>query len=154
MTQMTASQKILAAHAGCEKVTAGEIITCDLDLAMANDVTAAPAIEEYLKLGTKQLWDKNKIVFVADHFTPNRDIKSAEMNKKLLDFVKAKQLPHFYDLGRGGIEHIILPEKGLVSAGQLVIGADSHTCTYGALGAFSAGVGSSDLAVALATGMV
>ncbi len=154
MSQMTATQKILADHAGCEQVTAGEIITCRLDLAMANDVTAVPAIEEFKKLNTHQLWDKNKIVFVADHFTPNRDIKSAQMNKKLLDFVKENDLPHFYDLGRGGIEHIILPEKGLVCAGQLVIGADSHTCTYGALGAFSAGVGSSDLAVALATGEV
>ncbi len=150
--QMTMSQKILAAHSGQEFVRPGELIMAGLDLVLANDITAPVAINEYRKAGAGCVFDCQKIALVMDHFTPNKDIKAAEQTKQVRDFADEKKIENFFDVGEVGVEHALLPEKGLVIAGDLVIGADSHTCTYGALGAFSTGVGSTDMAVGMAYG--
>ena len=139
---MTMTQKILAAHAGLESVEAGQLIEADLDLVLGNDITSPVAIHEIDKMKVDGVFDKEKIALVMDHFVPNKDIKSAEHVKEVRDFACKNCISHFYDVGQMGIEHALLPEKGLVVAGDVVIGADSHTCTYGALGAFSTGVGS------------
>lgn len=149
---MTMSQKILAAHAGLESVAAGQLIEAKLDLVLGNDVTTPVALNEFAKIGADKVYDKDKVVMVMDHFTPNKDIKSAEQCKKCRDFAGEKEISNFFDVGEMGIEHCLLPEKGLVAAGDLIIGADSHTCTYGALGAFSTGVGSTDMACGMAAG--
>jgi 3-isopropylmalate/(R)-2-methylmalate dehydratase large subunit len=149
---MTITEKILAAHAGKDTVVPGELIEAKLDLVLGNDITAPIAIKEFRELGIKKVFDKEKIVLVADHFTPNKDIQSAEQVKLLRDFAREFGIIHFYDTGRVGVEHALLPELGLVGPGMCVIGADSHTCTYGALGAFSTGVGSTDMAAAMAVG--
>ena len=149
---MTMTQKILAAHAGLNEVKAGQLIEADLDLVLGNDVTAPVAIGEMKKMNTDGVFDKDKIAIVLDHFTPNKDIKSAELCKCAKDFAYANDITNFFETGEVGIEHALLPEKGLVVAGDVVIGADSHTCTYGALGAFSTGVGSTDMAAGMATG--
>lgn len=149
---MTMTQKILAAHAGLEQVSAGELIEVNLDLVLGNDVTAPVAIKEMEKLNTKRIFDKDKIALVPDHFTPNKDIKSAENCKYMREFAMDHDITNYFEIGEMGIEHALLPEKGLVVAGDVVIGADSHTCTYGALGAFSTGVGSTDMAAGMATG--
>ena len=148
---MTMTQKILAKHAGKDLVKPGDLITCRLDRVLANDITAPPAIKEFEKIG-RPVFDKDRIVLVPDHFIPNKDIKSAGLAKIVRDFAKAHHITHYYETGRAGIEHVILPEKGIVGPGMLTIGADSHTCTYGALGAFSTGVGSTDMAAGMATG--
>lgn len=148
---MTASQKILAAHAGLKEVTAGQLIEAKLDLVLANDITGPVAIREFKKSGAAKVKDKSKIALVMDHFAPNKDVKSAEQCKECRVFAKEQNIEHFYDVGKMGIEHALLPELGLVGAGDLVIGADSHTCTYGALGAFSTGVGSTDMAAGMLT---
>ena len=147
---MTMTQKILAAHAGLPSVTAGQLIEAELDLALANDITAPVAINEVEKAGGC-VKCRDKVALVMDHFTPNKDIKAACQVKKTREFAKAQEVTHFYDVGQMGIEHALLPEQGLVGAGDCIIGADSHTCTYGALGAFSTGVGSTDLAAAMMT---
>lgn len=149
---MTITEKILAAHADKEKVQAGELINAKIDLILANDVTAPISIKEFKKIGAKNVFDKNKIVLIPDHFAPQKDIKAAEQCKMLKDFSREQKLSLYYEVGRMGVEHALLPEQGLVLPGDLVIGADSHTCTYGALGAFSTGVGSTDVASAMATG--
>lgn len=149
---MTITEKILAAHAGLETVRPGDIIRVDVDMALANDITAPLAIRVFNEIGTGRVFDKDKVALVADHFVPNKDIASAEQAKLMKDFAKAQGIRHYYEPGDGGVEHVILPEKGLVLPGDLVIGADSHTCTYGAMGAFSTGVGSTDLGAVLATG--
>lgn len=149
---MTMTQKILAAHSGKESVRAGELILAELDLVLGNDITSPVAIKEFSKLGKNSVFDKDKITMVMDHFAPNKDIKAAEQCKMCRDFCGEKDVTHFYDVGEMGIEHALLPEKGLVTAGNVVIGADSHTCTYGALGAFSTGVGSTDMACGMAIG--
>ena len=149
---MTMTQKILAAHAGLETVTAGQLIEADLDLVLGNDVTSPVAIGEMKKMNVEGVFDKDKIAIVLDHFTPNKDIKSAELCKCAKDFAYANDITNFFETGEVGIEHALLPEKGLVVAGDVIIGADSHTCTYGALGAFSTGVGSTDMAAGMATG--
>ena len=149
---MTQSQKILAAHAGLDKVEAGQLIEANLDLVHGNDITTPVAIKEFNKIGVKDVFDKDKVVIVPDHFTPNKDIKSAEQCKFIREFAREKDLTNYMEVGQMGIEHAIIPEKGLVVAGDLTIGADSHTCTYGALGAFSTGVGSTDMACGMATG--
>ena len=149
---MTMTQKILAAHSGKESVSAGELILADLDLVLGNDITSPVAIKEFAKLGRDSVFDRDKVTMVMDHFAPNKDIKAAEQCKMCRDFCMEKDITHFYDVGEMGIEHALLPEKGLVTAGNVVIGADSHTCTYGALGAFSTGVGSTDLGAAMAVG--
>ncbi|MBQ6231051.1 MAG: 3-isopropylmalate dehydratase large subunit [Eubacterium sp.] len=149
---MTMTQKILAAHAGLDKVAAGDLIEARLDLVLGNDVTTPVAINELSKFKKKDVFDKDKIALVMDHFTPNKDIKSAEHVKQVRDFSKENSITNYYDVGSMGIEHALLPEKGLVVAGDAVIGADSHTCTYGALGAFSTGVGSTDMACGMVTG--
>ncbi|MGB9812106.1 MAG: 3-isopropylmalate dehydratase large subunit [Thermovenabulum sp.] len=149
---MTITQKILAEHAGKDFVEAGELIMADVDLVLANDITGPVAIQEFKKAGGKKVFDKGKIALIPDHFTPNKDIKSAELSKALREFAREQEIIHYYEVGRMGIEHALLPEKGLVGPGDLVIGADSHTCTYGALGAFSTGVGSTDIAFAMITG--
>ena len=148
---MTMTQKILAKHAGMASVKAGDLINCKLDMVLANDITAPPSIAEFEKIG-RPVFDKTKIALVPDHFTPNKDIKSAGLAKTVRDFAKKHNITHYYEVGRVGIEHVLLPEQGLVGPGMVTIGADSHTCTYGALGGFSTGVGSTDLGVALATG--
>lgn len=149
---MTMTQKILAVHAGLAAVTAGQLIEADLDLVLGNDVTAPVAIHEMEKMTIKKVFDKDKIALVPDHFTPNKDIKSAENCKCVRCFAKEQEITNYFEIGEMGIEHALLPEKGLVVAGDVVIGADSHTCTYGALGAFSTGVGSTDMAAGMATG--
>ena len=149
---MTMTQKILAAHAGLDKVEAGQLILVDLDRVLGNDITSPVAIREFEKLGVDKVYDKDKVTMVMDHFAPNKDIKAAEQCKMCRSFCNEYEVTHFYDVGRMGIEHALLPEKGLVVAGDVVIGADSHTCTYGALGAFSTGVGSTDMACGMATG--
>jgi len=149
---MTITEKILAAHAGKEKVKPGEIISARVDIALGNDVTAPIAIEEFRKAGGKKVFDRNKVILVPDHFTPNKDILSARQCQILRDFAKEQNLPYYFEQGEAGIEHALLPELGLVLPGDLVIGADSHTCTYGALGAFATGVGSTDLAYTMITG--
>ena len=149
---MTMTQKILAAHAGLEKVEAGQLILVSLDRVLGNDITSPVAIREFEKIGATEVYDKDKVTMVMDHFAPNKDIKAAVQCKMCRDFCDKHEVTHFYDVGRMGIEHALLPEKGLVAPGDVVIGADSHTCTYGALGAFSTGVGSTDMACGMATG--
>lgn len=151
---MTMTQKILAAHAGKSEVKAGEIIMADLDLVLGNDITAPVAITEFKKAGKEAVFDPNKVALVMDHFAPNKDIKAAEQCKRVREFAGEHDITHFYDVGDMGVEHALLPEKGLVGPGDLIIGADSHTCTYGALGAFSTGVGSTDMAAGMARGKV
>lgn len=149
---MTMTQKILAAHAGLDEVRAGQLIKADLDLVLGNDITTPVAVTEFKKIGMDSVFDKKKVVIVPDHFTPNKDIKAAEQCKYIREFAAEKDIENYFEIGEMGIEHALLPEKGLVAAGHLVIGADSHTCTYGALGAFSTGVGSTDMAAGMATG--
>jgi 3-isopropylmalate/(R)-2-methylmalate dehydratase large subunit len=149
---MTITEKILAAHIGKKEVSAGEIINANVDLILANDITAPIAIQEFKKIDAKDVFDKNKVAFIPDHFTPQKDIKAAEQCKMLREFSKKYHLSLYFEVGRMGIEHALLPEQGIVVPGDLVIGADSHTCTYGALGAFATGVGSTDVAAAMATG--
>lgn len=152
MSGMTMSQKILAAHAGLSKVEAGQLIEADLDLVLGNDITSPVAIKEMEKFNKKEVFDKDKIALVPDHFVPNKDIKSAENCKCVREFAKRNKITNYFEVGQMGIEHALLPEKGLTVAGDLIIGADSHTCTYGALGAFSTGIGSTDMAAGMATG--
>lgn len=149
---MTMTQKILAAHAGLDKVEAGQLILVNVDRVLGNDITSPVAIKEFERIGAKDVFDKEKVTMVMDHFAPNKDIKAAVQCKMCRDFCNEHEVTHFYDVGRMGIEHALLPEKGLVGPGDVVIGADSHTCTYGALGAFSTGVGSTDMACGMATG--
>jgi len=149
---MTITEKILAAHADLEHVEPGQLITAKLDIVLGNDITAPVAIKEFRKTGKKEVFDKDKVVLVPDHFTPNKDIKSAEQAKILKDFAKEQDLTNYFEIGRMGIEHCLLPEQGIVGPGDVVIGADSHTCTYGALGAFATGVGSTDMAAGMALG--
>jgi 3-isopropylmalate/(R)-2-methylmalate dehydratase large subunit len=149
---MTITEKILAQAAGLERVRPGEFVNCKLDLVLANDITGPLAIEAFSEMGATRVFDPHKVVLVADHSTPNKDIKSAMQTKLLRDFSRAQGIEHFYEACGGGIEHIILPEKGLVLPGDVVIGADSHTCTYGALGAFATGVGSTDAGAGMALG--
>lgn len=149
---MTMAEKILAAHAGLDEVQPGQLIECNLDLVLANDVTAPIAIKEFGKIGVEKVFDPTKVLLVPDHYTPNKDIKSAELAKTVRDFARAQNITHYYEVGCVGVEHALLPEQGVVGAGDLIIGADSHTCTYGALGAFSTGVGSTDAGVGMATG--
>src|SRR5690554_2606093 len=149
---MTMTQKILAAHAGLDKVEAGQLIMADLDLVLGNDITSPVAIKEFEKTGAGKVFDRDKVALVPDHFTPNKDIKSAEQCRLMREFAQDKEITNYFEIGQMGIEHALIPEKGLAVAGDLIIGADSHTCTYGALGAFSTGVGSTDLAAGMATG--
>ncbi|MCI6379988.1 MAG: 3-isopropylmalate dehydratase large subunit [Faecalicoccus sp.] len=149
---MTMTQKILAAHAGLEEVTAGHLIMADLDGVLGNDITTPVAIQEFEKAGFDSVYDKEKINVVLDHFVPNKDIKAAKQSKTCRDFCHKHSIKNFFDVGKMGIEHALLPEQGIVTAGDCIIGADSHTCTYGALGAFSTGVGSTDMAAGMATG--
>jgi len=149
---MTITEKILALHAHCDHVSPGDLIEVDVDMALANDITAPLAIKVFEKMGTPSVFDREKIALIPDHFVPNKDINSAQQAKAMREFAARHGIVHYYEMGQGGIEHVILPEKGLVMPGDLVIGADSHTCTYGALGAFSSGVGSTDLGVIMATG--
>jgi 3-isopropylmalate/(R)-2-methylmalate dehydratase large subunit len=149
---MTITEKILAAHAGLDEVAPGQLIECSLDIVLANDVTAPIAIREFGATGAQHVWDPAKVVLVPDHYTPNKDIKSAEQAKILRDFARSQHLTHYYEVGCMGVEHALLPEQGVVGPGDVIIGADSHTCTYGALGAFATGVGSTDAAAGMATG--
>lgn len=149
---MTMTQKILAAHAGIDSVRAGQLIRAKLDMVLGNDVTTPVAINEFEQNGFKNVFDKDKISIVLDHFTPNKDIKSAEHCKQCREFANVMDVTNFYDVGEMGVEHALLPEKGLVAPGEAIIGADSHTCTYGAVGAFSTGVGSTDMAAGMASG--
>ena len=149
---MTMTQKILAAHAGLESVKAGQLISAKLDIVLGNDITTPVAINEFEKNGFTQVFDKDRVAIVLDHFVPNKDIKAAEQSKQCREFACSQCVSHFYDVGKMGIEHALLPEQGIVTAGDCIIGADSHTCTYGALGAFSTGVGSTDMAAGMATG--
>lgn len=149
---MTMTQKILAAHAGLEQVEAGQLIETELDLVLGNDITSPVAINEFEKCGAGSVFDKDKIALVLDHFTPNKDIKAAQQCKQTREFASKYNISNFFDVGEMGIEHALLPEKGLVGPGDCVIGADSHTCTYGALGAFSTGVGSTDMTAGMITG--
>lgn len=151
---MTITQKILAAHCESEKIEAGELIKVKTDLVLGNDITSPVAINEFEKYGFDKVFDKDKIALVMDHFAPNKDIKAAEQCKQCRDFANKHDIKHYYDVGDMGVEHALLPEKGLIAPGELIIGADSHTCTYGAFGAFSTGVGSTDMAAAMATGEV
>ena len=150
---MTMTQKILAAHAGLESVTAGQLISAKLDIVLGNDITTPVAVNEFKKARFDSVFDKDRIAIVLDHFVPNKDIKAAEQSKQCREFACTHCVSHFYDVGKMGIEHALLPEQGVVTAGDCIIGADSHTCTYGALGAFSTGVGSTDMAAGMATGM-
>lgn len=149
---MTMTQKILAAHAGLKEVKAGQLINCKLDLVLGNDVTTPVAVNEFSKAGFSDVFDNEKIALVMDHFTPNKDIKAATLTKQCREFAGKYSVKNYFDVGDMGIEHALLPEKGLVASGECIIGADSHTCTYGALGAFSTGVGSTDMAAGMATG--
>lgn len=149
---MTITEKILAAHAGLDYVEPGQLINAKLDIVLGNDVTAPVAIKEFEKLGLDRVFDKERICLVPDHFTPNKDIKSAEQAKMVRDFAKKYGITNYFEIGRMGVEHCLLPEQGLVVPGDVIIGADSHTCTYGALGAFATGVGSTDMAAGMATG--
>ena len=149
---MTMTQKILAHHAGLESVSAGQLIRAKLDIVLGNDITTPVAVNEFEKAGFESVFDKDKIAIVLDHFVPNKDIKAAEQSKQSREFACRHCVSHFYDVGKMGIEHALLPEQGVVTAGDCIIGADSHTCTYGALGAFSTGVGSTDMAAGMATG--
>jgi 3-isopropylmalate/(R)-2-methylmalate dehydratase large subunit len=146
------TQKILASHCGRDKVEKGQLIMANLDLVLGNDVTSPVAINEFNKSGCNCIFNSEKIALVMDHFTPNKDIKAAEQTKKVREFAVNKKIRNYFDVGEMGVEHALLPEKGLVVSGDLVIGADSHTCTYGALGAFSTGVGSTDMAAGMAYG--
>lgn len=148
---MTMTQRILAAHAGLDHVEAGQLIEAKLDVVMANDITGPMAVPVFNQMADK-VFDREKVVLVPDHFTPNKDIKSAENSKSIREFARAQGLTHYYEVGQMGIEHALLPEKGITVAGECIIGADSHTCTYGALGAFSTGVGTTDIATGMATG--
>jgi 3-isopropylmalate/(R)-2-methylmalate dehydratase large subunit len=150
----TITEKILAAHCGRTEVAPGEIINARVDIALGNDITAPLAIKAFNEMGATIVFDKDKVILVPDHFTPNKDIQSAEQCRVMRSFAREQQLTHYFEVGRMGIEHALLPELGLVGPGYLVIGADSHTCTYGALGAFATGVGSTDLAAAMATGEI
>jgi len=150
---MTMTQKILAAHAGLDTVTAGQLISAKLDIVLGNDITTPVAINEFTKNGFTSVFDKDRIAIVLDHFVPNKDIKAAQQSKQCREFSCKHCVSHFYDVGKMGIEHALLPEQGVVTAGDCIIGADSHTCTYGALGAFSTGVGSTDMAAGMATGI-
>ena len=150
--KMTMTQKILAYHAGLDSVVAGQLISAKLDIVLGNDITTPVAVNEFKKAGFDKVFDKDKIAIVLDHFVPNKDIKAAEQSKTCRDFACCHAVSHFYDVGKMGIEHALLPEQGVVTAGDCIIGADSHTCTYGALGAFSTGVGSTDMAAGMATG--
>ena len=149
---MTLTQKILAAHAGLESVTAGQLISAKLDIVLGNDITTPVAVNEFKKAGFNKVFDKDRIAIVLDHFVPNKDIKAAQQSKTCREFACGHCVSHFYDVGKMGIEHALLPEQGVVTAGDCIIGADSHTCTYGAIGAFSTGVGSTDMAAGMATG--
>lgn len=149
---MTMTQKILADHAGLEQVQAGDLIMADLDMVLGNDITGPVAIKEMENMGADKVFNKDKIALVPDHFTPNKDIKSAENSKYMREFAKKHDITNYFEIGEMGIEHALLPEKGIVVAGDVIIGADSHTCTYGALGAFSTGVGSTDMAAGMITG--
>ena len=149
---MTMTQKILAAHAGLDKVEPGQLIMADLDLVLGNDVTTPVAIREFDKIGVEGVYDKAKVAIVPDHFTPNKDIKSAEQCKLMREFAHHQEIENYFEIGQMGIEHALIPEKGLAVPGDVIIGADSHTCTYGALGAFSTGVGSTDMAAGMASG--
>ncbi|NLK93857.1 MAG: 3-isopropylmalate dehydratase large subunit [Clostridiales bacterium] len=149
---MTMTQKILAAHAGLDSVKAGQLIEAKLDLVLGNDITTPVAVTEFKKFGVDKVFNKSKIAIVPDHFTPNKDIKAAEQVKYIREFANDKEIENFFEVGEMGIEHCLIPEKGLAVAGDVVIGADSHTCTYGALGAFSTGIGSTDMAAGMATG--
>jgi len=149
---MTMTQKILAAHAGLDSVKAGQLIMANLDLVLGNDITTPVAVNEMEKAGFDGVFDKSKIALVMDHFVPNKDLKAAQNCKQCRTFARKFDIDHYYDVGDMGIEHALLPEKGLVAAGECIIGADSHTCTYGALGAFSTGIGSTDMAAGMATG--
>lgn len=149
---MTMTQKILAAHAGLESVKAGQLIEANLDLVLGNDITTPVAVNEFKKFGTDKVFSKSQIAIVPDHFTPNKDIKAAEQVKYIREFANKMEIENFFEVGEMGIEHCLIPEKGLAIAGDVVIGADSHTCTYGALGAFSTGIGSTDMAAGMATG--
>ncbi|WP_317854158.1 3-isopropylmalate dehydratase large subunit [Chakrabartyella piscis] len=149
---MTMTQKILAKKAGLDSVVAGQLIQAKLDIVMGNDITTAVALKEFQKTGASEVFDKEKVVIVLDHFTPNKDIKAAEQCKSCRTFAYDMGVKNFFDVGKAGIEHALLPEQGIVVPGQAIIGADSHTCTYGALGAFSTGIGSTDMAIGMATG--
>ncbi|HZK34830.1 MAG TPA: 3-isopropylmalate dehydratase large subunit [Bacillota bacterium] len=149
---MTMTQKILAMHAGLDKLVAGQLIMAELDLVLGNDITTPVAVKEFGKIGTDGVFDKEKIALVPDHFTPNKDIKSAEQCRIMRDFAHQKGITNYFEIGQMGIEHALIPEKGLAVPGDVIIGADSHTCTYGALGAFSTGVGSTDMAAGMAAG--
>lgn len=151
---MTITEKILAVHAGVKEVSPGEIITVKLDLVLANDITGPVSIREFRKIGVERVFDKNKVILVPDHFAPAKDIPSAQQCLEIKEFSREQDLKHYYEVGRMGIEHCLLPEQGIVVPGDVVIGADSHTCTYGGLGAFSTGVGSTDLAVGMAIGEI
>lgn len=151
---MTMTQKILASHAKLDTVQTGQLILCNLDLVLGNDITSPVAIKEFAKLDKENVFDRDKVTMIMDHFAPNKDIKAAEQCKMCREFCGSHHITHFYDVGEMGIEHALIPEKGLVTAGNAVIGADSHTCTYGALGAFSTGVGSTDMACGMAIGKV
>ena len=150
----TITEKILASHAGRDEVRPGEIVMCKVDLAMANDVTAPPAGDAFRRMGVDKVWDRHKVALVASHFVPAKDIASASLMTRMRDFAIEYDIEHFFEVGRGGIEHILLPEEALVLPGDVVIGADSHSCTYGALGCFSTGVGSTDIAAVWATGEI
>jgi len=151
---MTMAEKILAAHAGVEVVEPGQFINVKVDVMLANDITAPIAIREFERIGVEEVFDRDRVIMVPDHFTPNKDIKSAEQCKAMRNFVRRQNLTHYFEVGRVGIEHVLLPEQGLALPGDVVVGADSHTCTYGALGAFATGMGSTDIAVAMATGKI
>ncbi|MCL6447648.1 MAG: 3-isopropylmalate dehydratase large subunit [Armatimonadetes bacterium] len=151
---MTITEKILAAAAGKKAVRPGELVNAKVDLVLGNDITAPMAIQEFEKIGVAEVFDRDRVVLVPDHFVPNKDIKSAEQAKIVREFARRQKLTHYFEVGRMGIEHCLLPEEGLVGPGDVVVGADSHTCTYGALGAFSTGVGSTDLAAAMALGEI
>ena len=149
---MTMTQKIIAAHAGLPEVHAGQLVTAKVDMVLSNDITGPVAIREMRKVGMDTVFDNTKVAMIPDHFSPAKDIKSAEQCKAIRDFAKEHQIKHYYEVGKMGVEHCLLPEQGIVGAGQLIIGADSHTCTYGALGAFSTGMGSTDIAAAMISG--
>jgi len=151
---MTMAEKILAAHAGVELVEPGQFVDVKVDVVLANDITAPIAIREFERIGAEGVFDPDRVFMVPDHFTPNKDIKSAEQCKVLRDFARRQNLTYYFEVGRAGIEHVLLPEQGLVLPGDVIVGADSHTCTYGALGAFATGMGSTDIAVAMATGKI
>ena len=149
---MTMTQKILARAAGVDSCRAGELLMCKLNLVLGNDITAPVAINEFNRMGATKVFDPAKIALIPDHFVPNKDIKAATLAKQMREFARAQHIVHYYEVGRVGIEHALLPEQGIVAPGEVIIGADSHTCTYGAVGAFSTGVGSTDMGVGMATG--